>query len=90
MSRDMMPSFELYQPDSLEGALKLAKDLDKDGWLLAGGQDSYDWFKDRAKRPGGAHRSHRHRRAQGRARDRRRPRDRRADHAHRDRRERSW
>ena len=23
MSRDMMPSFELYQPDSLEGALKL-------------------------------------------------------------------
>ena len=52
MSRDMMPSFELYQPDSLEGALKLSKDLDKDGWLLAGGQDSYDWFKDRAKRPG--------------------------------------
>jgi xanthine dehydrogenase YagS FAD-binding subunit len=51
MSRDMMPSFELYQPDSLEGALKLAKDLDKEGWLIAGGQDSYDWFKDRAKRP---------------------------------------
>ena len=51
MSRDMMPSFELYQPDSLEGALKLAKDLDKEGWLVAGGQDSYDWFKDRAKRP---------------------------------------
>jgi xanthine dehydrogenase YagS FAD-binding subunit len=48
----MMPSFELYQPDSLEGALKLAKELDKDGWLVAGGQDSYDWFKDRAKRPG--------------------------------------
>jgi xanthine dehydrogenase YagS FAD-binding subunit len=48
----MMPSFELYQPDSLDGALKLAKDLDKDGWLVAGGQDSYDWFKDRAKRPG--------------------------------------
>jgi len=52
MSRDMMPSFELYQPDTLEGALKLSKDLDKDGWLVAGGQDSYDWFKDRAKRPG--------------------------------------
>ena len=51
MSRDMMPSFELYQPDSLEGALKLSKDLDKEGWLIAGGQDSYDWFKDRAKRP---------------------------------------
>jgi xanthine dehydrogenase YagS FAD-binding subunit len=52
MSRDMMPSFELYQPDSLEGAVKLAKDLEGDGWVLAGGQDSYDWFKDRAKRPG--------------------------------------
>jgi xanthine dehydrogenase YagS FAD-binding subunit len=51
MSRDMMPSFELYQPDSVEGAAKLAKDVEK-SWLLAGGQDSYDWFKDRAKRPG--------------------------------------
>ena len=45
-----MPSFELYQPDSLEGALKLSKDVEK-SWLIAGGQDSYDWFKDRAKRP---------------------------------------
>src|SRR5215467_672856 len=52
MSRDMMPSFELYQPDSVEGAVKLGKDLDADGWVLAGGQDSYDWFKDRAKKPG--------------------------------------
>ena len=50
MSRDMMPSFELYQPDSLDGAIKLAKDVEK-SWLIAGGQDSYDWFKDRAKRP---------------------------------------
>ena len=53
MSRDMMPSFELYQPDSLDNALKLAKDLESGGWVLAGGQDSYDWFKDRAKRPAG-------------------------------------
>jgi xanthine dehydrogenase YagS FAD-binding subunit len=50
MSRDMMPSFELYQPDSVAGAVKLSKDVEK-SWLLAGGQDSYDWFKDRAKRP---------------------------------------
>ena len=50
MSRDMMPSFELYQPDSVEGAARLAQDVEK-SWLLAGGQDSYDWFKDRAKRP---------------------------------------
>jgi xanthine dehydrogenase YagS FAD-binding subunit len=46
----MMPSFELYQPDTVEGAAKLAKDVEK-SWVLAGGQDSYDWFKDRAKRP---------------------------------------
>ena len=50
MSRDRMPSFELYQPDSVAGAVKLSKDVEK-SWLLAGGQDSYDWFKDRAKRP---------------------------------------
>jgi xanthine dehydrogenase YagS FAD-binding subunit len=50
MSRDTMPSFELYQPDSVQGAVKLSKDVEK-SWLLAGGQDSYDWFKDRAKRP---------------------------------------
>src|SRR6476469_11250250 len=50
MSRDMMSSFELYQPDTVENAIKLAKDTDG-AWLLAGGQDSYDWFKDRAKHP---------------------------------------
>src|SRR3954471_13027460 len=50
MSRDMMPSFELYQPDSLDNALQLARDTEN-AWLIAGGQDSYDWFKDRAKRP---------------------------------------
>ena len=38
----------------------------------------------------GADRHHRHRRAQGRPRDRGRARSRRADHAHRDRRERRW
>jgi xanthine dehydrogenase YagS FAD-binding subunit len=50
-TRDMMPHFELYQPESLENALDLAKRLAPDVWILAGGQDSYDWFKDRAKRP---------------------------------------
>jgi xanthine dehydrogenase YagS FAD-binding subunit len=47
----MMPHFELYQPDTLENALDLAKRLGQDAWLVAGGQDSYDWFKDRVKRP---------------------------------------
>lgn len=51
MSKDMMPNFELYQPASLANALDLLLRFGKDGWRLAGGQDSYDWFKDRAKRP---------------------------------------
>lgn len=51
MSRDMMPHFELYQPDSLENALDLARRLGRDGWIIAGGYDSFDWFKDRVKRP---------------------------------------
>src|SRR5690606_23091383 len=51
MSRDMMPHFKLYQPESLENALDLATQLGPDAWLMAGGQDSLDWFKDRAKRP---------------------------------------
>ena len=50
-AKDMMPSFELYQPSDLANALSLTKKFGADGWRLAGGQDSYDWFKDRAKRP---------------------------------------
>jgi xanthine dehydrogenase YagS FAD-binding subunit len=49
--KDMMPSFELFQPASVDNALDLMERFGKDGWLLAGGQDSYDWFKDRAKKP---------------------------------------
>jgi xanthine dehydrogenase YagS FAD-binding subunit len=51
MLRDMMPQFELYQPDTLENALDLARQLGDKFWILAGGYDSLDWFKDRAKRP---------------------------------------
>jgi xanthine dehydrogenase YagS FAD-binding subunit len=51
MSKDMMPMFELYQPTDVSNALDLAGQLGSDGWKLAGGQDSLDWFKDRAKRP---------------------------------------
>jgi len=47
----MMPHFELYQPDTLEAALDLATRLGEDGWLLGAGQDSYDWFKNRTKKP---------------------------------------
>lgn len=50
MSKDMMPHFDLYQPETLETALDLAQRLGPDGWLLGAGQDSYDWFKNRIKR----------------------------------------
>ncbi len=86
MPRDMMPHFELYQPDTRgQARIDLAKDDRRRRWLLAGGQDSFDWFKDRAKRPEARHRHHGHHGAHGHARNRRWPRDRRADHAHRDR-----
>jgi xanthine dehydrogenase YagS FAD-binding subunit len=51
MSRDMMAAFELYQPDTVESAVELLGKFGKDGWALAGGNDSLDWFKDRVKRP---------------------------------------
>ncbi|HEX5046774.1 MAG TPA: xanthine dehydrogenase family protein subunit M [Gammaproteobacteria bacterium] len=51
MSRDMMGAFELYQPDSVDGAVALLQKFGEDGWALAGGNDSLDWFKDRIKRP---------------------------------------
>lgn len=47
----MMTRFELYQPTDVDGALELLDRLGPQGWKMAGGQDSLDWFKDRAKRP---------------------------------------
>ena len=49
MSKDMMRSFELFQPDSVENALDLLGRFGEDGWAMAGGHDTLDWFKDRAK-----------------------------------------
>jgi xanthine dehydrogenase YagS FAD-binding subunit len=51
MSRDMMGAFELYQPDTVENAVELLGRFGEEGWALAGGNDSLDWFKDRVKRP---------------------------------------
>lgn len=51
MSKDMMPGFELLQPDTLQGAIDLLSGYGDEGWALAGGNDSFDWFKDRVKRP---------------------------------------
>ena len=49
MSKDMMRAFELYQPDSVDNAVEVLGRLGTSGWALAGGNDTLDWFKDRAK-----------------------------------------
>jgi xanthine dehydrogenase YagS FAD-binding subunit len=49
--RDVMPAFELYQPASIDDALALLDRHGADAWVLAGGLDSFDWLKDRIKRP---------------------------------------
>jgi xanthine dehydrogenase YagS FAD-binding subunit len=49
--RDVMPAFELLQPRSVAAAQKLLEDHGADAWVLAGGMDSFDWLKDRIKRP---------------------------------------
>lgn len=51
MSRDMMPHFELIQPSDMDNAFEVLERYGEGAWKLAGGQDSYDWFKDRVKRP---------------------------------------
>lgn len=48
---DVMPDLRLYQPTTLADALALADEYREHGWLLAGGQDTYGWLKDRVKRP---------------------------------------
>jgi xanthine dehydrogenase YagS FAD-binding subunit len=47
----MIPAFELFQPTSIEGAVDLLDEHRGQAWVLAGGLDSFDWFKDRVKRP---------------------------------------
>src|ERR1700681_2049540 len=49
--RDVMPAFELAQPNSIADAQKLLAQQGEDGWVLAGGMDSFDWLKDRIKKP---------------------------------------
>ena len=49
--RDMIPSFELFQPASVDDAIDLLDRYGNGAWVLAGGLDSLDWFKDRIKRP---------------------------------------
>lgn len=49
--RDVMPAFQLYQPNSVVDAAKLLQQHGEEAWVLAGGMDSFDWLKDRIKKP---------------------------------------
>jgi xanthine dehydrogenase YagS FAD-binding subunit len=46
-----MAAFELYQPTSVADAQKLLAQHGSDAWILAGGLDSFDWLKDRIRKP---------------------------------------
>jgi xanthine dehydrogenase YagS FAD-binding subunit len=48
---DVIPAFELFQPTTVDDALVLQSRYGAKAWVLAGGLDSFDWFKDRIKRP---------------------------------------
>ena len=49
--RDKMPAFQLFQPASTEEALGVLDQYGADAWVLAGGLDTWDWLKDRVKKP---------------------------------------
>ena len=49
--RDVMPAFDLLQPSSADEAQKLLQQHGREAWVLAGGLDSFDWLKDRIKKP---------------------------------------
>jgi xanthine dehydrogenase YagS FAD-binding subunit len=48
---DVMPAFELLQPATVNDTLALLDRYKKTAWVLAGGLDTFDWLKDRNKRP---------------------------------------
>jgi len=48
---DVMPAFELFQPASVSDVLALLNKYGPDAWVMAGGLDTFDWLKDRIKRP---------------------------------------
>lgn len=49
--RDVMATFELFQPTSVADAQRLLEQHGRDALALAGGMDSMDWLKDRIKKP---------------------------------------
>ncbi|PWU03831.1 MAG: xanthine dehydrogenase family protein subunit M [Terriglobia bacterium] len=49
--RDIMPAFELFQPATTDDAVGLLAKYGRDAWVMGGGLDTFDWLKDRIKRP---------------------------------------
>jgi xanthine dehydrogenase YagS FAD-binding subunit len=49
--KDMIPAFDLVQPTTIEDAVDILRDAGDEAWVLAGGLDTFDWLKDRIKRP---------------------------------------
>jgi xanthine dehydrogenase YagS FAD-binding subunit len=49
--RDVMPAFGLFQPTSIADAHRLLQEYKADAWIMAGGLDSFDWLKDRIRKP---------------------------------------
>jgi xanthine dehydrogenase YagS FAD-binding subunit len=49
--RDVMPAFELFQPTSVADALGLLERHGAEAWVMAGGLDTFDWLKDRIRKP---------------------------------------
>src|SRR5260221_9266089 len=49
--RDMMAAFELFQPATIDDAVQLLDRHGSSAWVMAGGLDTFDWLKDRTKRP---------------------------------------
>ena len=49
--RDVMAAFELLQPNSAADAQKLLQQHGEDAWVMAGGMDTFDWLKDRIRKP---------------------------------------
>lgn len=49
--RDVMPAFELFQPANVGDALGILNRHGADAWIMAGGMDTFDWLKDRIKKP---------------------------------------
>jgi xanthine dehydrogenase YagS FAD-binding subunit len=46
-----MSAFELFQPTSVTDTLGILDRYGADAWVMAGGMDTFDWLKDRIRKP---------------------------------------